>query len=115
MKMLSIKENAGGLLRELLVVIIALVLGTAVVLTLASQYGLHSMSAMTDRYYNQAMDDGYRTEIKSEVQTAIAVCETYYKQQQAGTLTEEQPPRRQTEREVAMTYGITHQPRPVSE
>lgn len=90
MKMLSIKENAGGLLRELLVVIIALVLGTAVVLTLASQYGLHSMSAMTDRYYNQAMDDGYRTEIKSEVQTAIAVCETYYKQQQAGTLTEEQ-------------------------
>ena len=90
MKTLSIKGTAGGLLQKLLVVIIALVLGTAVVLALASQYGLHSMSAMTDQYYNQAMDDGYRTEIKSEVQTAIAVCETYYKQQQAGMLTEEQ-------------------------
>lgn len=80
MKTLSIKGTAGGLLQKLLVVIIALVLGTAIVLALASQYGLHSMSAMTDQYYNQAMDDGYRTEIKSEVQTAIAVCETYYKQ-----------------------------------
>ena len=80
----------GGLLKKLLALTIALVLGTAVILAAASQYGLHTMASMTDDTYKKAMDDGYRTEIKSEVQSALAVCEMYYKQQQAGTLTEEQ-------------------------
>ena len=90
LQMSAVHGMKSGLLRKLLTVTIVLVLVEAVILTIASQVGLHQMSSMTDKYYNEAMNNGYRTEIKSEVQTAIAVCEDYYKQQQAGTMTEEQ-------------------------
>lgn len=79
LQMSAVHGMKSGLLRKLLTVTIVLVLVEAVILTIASQVGLHQMSSMTDKYYNEAMNNGYRTEIKSEVQTAIAVCEDYYK------------------------------------
>ena len=39
--------------------------------------------------YESAMDSGYNTEIKSEVQTVIAVLQAEYDKSQAGELTEE--------------------------
>ena len=88
--MLMEKFKEKGLLQKLLGVTIALVLVEAVIFTIASQVGLQSMASMTNKYYKEAMLSGYRTEIKSEVQSAIAVCEEYYKQEQAGTMTEAQ-------------------------
>lgn len=39
--------------------------------------------------YEATMYDGYRTEIKSEIQTAIAIVKDYYDRSQSGELTEE--------------------------
>ena len=40
--------------------------------------------------YEEAKYQGYRTEIKSQVQTALSVIQTYYDYYQAGELTEEE-------------------------
>lgn len=40
--------------------------------------------------YEETMNDGYNLEIKSEIQSAIAIIQTYYDRSQAGELTEEE-------------------------
>ncbi len=40
--------------------------------------------------YQETMNDGYNLEIKSEIQSAIAIIKTYYDLSQAGELTEEE-------------------------
>ena len=40
--------------------------------------------------YEEAMYEGYRTEIKSQIQAAISIIQTYYDYYQAGVLTEEE-------------------------
>ena len=48
-----------------------------------------SMEESTEQY-EEAKDEGYRTEIKSQIQTSIAIVKWYYDQAQAGKMTEEE-------------------------
>ena len=48
-----------------------------------------SMEESTEQY-EEAKDEGYRTEIKSQIQPSIAIVKWYYDQAQAGKMTEEE-------------------------
>lgn len=54
--------------------------------------------------YAQAMDDGYRTEIKSQVQSVLAILQAEYDKAAAGTLTEEEAKAAAAEIVRAMRY-----------
>ena len=49
-----------------------------------------SMTGYANQIYQEAVDEGYRTEIKSQVQSTIAVLQSEYDKAQAGEKTEEQ-------------------------
>lgn len=54
--------------------------------------------------YAKAMDDGYRTEIKSQVQSVLAILQAEYDKAAAGTLTEEEAKAEAAEIVRAMRY-----------
>jgi methyl-accepting chemotaxis protein len=54
--------------------------------------------------YEAAMYSGYRTEIKSEIQSAIAVVQSYYDMSQSGQMTEEEAKKEAAEAIRAMRY-----------
>ena len=49
-----------------------------------------SMTGYANQIYQDAVDEGYRTEIKSQVQSTIAILQSEYDKAQAGEKTEEQ-------------------------
>ena len=51
---------------------------------------VRSMTGYANQIYQDAVDEGYRTEIKSQVQSTIAVLQSEYDKAQAGEKTEEQ-------------------------
>jgi len=51
---------------------------------------IRSMSVSSYETYEEAVDEGYKTEIKSQVQSAIAVIQSEYDKFQAGEKTEEE-------------------------
>ncbi|MCH5263286.1 MAG: methyl-accepting chemotaxis protein, partial [Lachnospiraceae bacterium] len=51
---------------------------------------VESMTGYANEIYQNAVDEGYRTEIKSQVQSTIAVLQSEYDKAQAGEKTEEQ-------------------------
>jgi methyl-accepting chemotaxis protein len=72
------------LLCGLCVVITALGIGGNAIFT------VKQMSATSYGYYEDAMNDGYKLEIKSQVQSTIAILQSEYDKAQAGEKTEEQ-------------------------
>ena len=54
--------------------------------------------------YEEAIADGYTMEIKSQVQGAIAVIQSYYEKSQRGEITEEEAKKMSTEAVRAMRY-----------
>lgn len=54
--------------------------------------------------YEEAMHTGYNTEIKSQIQSAVAVVQAYYDKSQAGELTEEEAKELAKEEVRAMRY-----------
>lgn len=81
-----------------------LVLFASVVLGATSIFSIKSTTDMAVREYEDAMDAGYDTEIKSEVQTVIAVLQAEYDRFQAGELTEEEAKNEAKEIVRAMRY-----------
>lgn len=81
-----------------------LVLFASVVLGTTSIFSIKSTTDMAVREYEDAMDAGYDTEIKSEVQTVIAVLQAEYDRFQAGELTEEEAKNEAKEIVRAMRY-----------
>lgn len=74
----------------LIVVICAMV---AIPTICASCLGIYYLRKSTDesvKLYEESMLDGYSTEIKSQVQGALAVIQSYYDRSQSGELTEEE-------------------------
>lgn len=73
-----------------------MILCTIVVVLTACGVGLNAVISIksmgTNAYltYEQAMNDGYKTEIKSQVQSTMAVLQSEYDQAQAGLKTEEE-------------------------
>lgn len=55
-----------------------------------SIFSLKYFSATSIEKYEEAMNEGYQTEIKSQVETAITVLEDEYSRVQDGIMTEEQ-------------------------
>ena len=53
-------------------------------------YFLNRCMQESAQEYETAKDEGYRTEIKSQIQTSIAVVKWYYDQFKAGKMTEEE-------------------------
>lgn len=81
-----------------------LVLFASVVLGITSIFSIKSTTDMAVTEYEDAMDAGYDTEIKSEVQTVIAVLQAEYDRFQAGELTEEEAKNEAKEIVRAMRY-----------
>lgn len=53
-------------------------------------FSIGDMSTSSYDTYEEAVDEGYKTEIKSQVQSALAVIQSEYDKFQAGEKTEEQ-------------------------
>ena len=67
-----------------------LVLLASLLLGATSIFSIRNTTNMALTEYESALDSGYNTEIKSEVQTVIAVLQAEYDKSQAGELTEEE-------------------------
>lgn len=83
MKLKSVKHS-------MLIMILVIVLAVSFVLGLLAVYGIRSASGSAVREYKAAMNDGYNTEIKSEVQTVIRVLQEEYDSIGKNGITEEQ-------------------------
>lgn len=83
MKKISIKTAVITFLLSS-VIITALILGALSITSIKK-----STDQATDKY-TTAMNDGYKTEIRSEVETAIAVLQAEYNKYKAGTITKAQ-------------------------
>ena len=78
-------------LKKMLIITYALIaLIVAAVVSGVAIYYIRSSTDMAYSNYEDAMNQGYNTEIKSEAQSSIAVIEYYYNRFKAGELTEEQ-------------------------
>ena len=51
-------------------------------------YYLRASMTESEELYEESMTDGYSMEIKSQVQAALSVIQTYYDKSQSGELTE---------------------------
>ena len=69
---------------------ITLVVCVAVILTVVSVYNIKSTTTISIEKYVQAMNDGYKLEIKSEVETVIKVMQSEYDKIKNAGITEEQ-------------------------
>lgn len=67
-------------------------------------YYLRQSMTESVELYEEAMGDGYSMEIKSQVQGALAVTQSYYDMSQNGELTEEEAKKRAAETIRAMRY-----------
>ena len=79
-----------SLKKFLIITYAAIALIVAAVVSGVAIYYIRSSTDMAYSNYEDAMNQGYNTEIKSEVQSSIAVMEYYYNRFKAGELTEEQ-------------------------
>ena len=108
------KRSVKGMLISacvLLVMVVSVILGGIAI------WGIKSSTSMAIEEYKIAMNDGYNSEIKSEVQSVIHVLNTEYDRVQSGEITEEEEsrmPKRSsavcvTVRMRAVIFGLTTQ------
>ena len=87
----------------ILVICIMVSIPTIGLACLGVHYLKQSMNESVE-LYEESMIDGYSMEIKSQVQGAIAVVQSYYEQSQSGELTEAEAQKMATEAVRAMRY-----------
>lgn len=81
-----------------------LVLMASLLLGITSIFSIKNTTDMAVKEYEDAMNSGYDTEIKSEVQTVIAVLQAEYDKYQAGEMTEDEAKEEAKEIVRAMRY-----------
>ena len=81
-----------------------MVLLASAVIGLVAIFSIRSSSSMALEKYNTAMNEGYNTEIKSEVQSVIAVLQAEYERQESGELTEKEAKQEASDIVRAMRY-----------
>jgi len=91
--------------RSLVVMCLFIVIVSVLVIGAVSVFSIKSMSRMANNNYEEAMSDGYNTEIKAEVQSVISVLQAEYSKVEAGTLTEEEAKTEAAEIIRSMRYG----------
>lgn len=97
MKTKSVK-NTLTMMCLLLVLLVSILLGAT------SIFSIKNTTDMAVKEYEDAMNSGYDTEIKSEVQTVIAVLQAEYDKYLAGEMTEEEAKEEAKEIVRAMRY-----------
>lgn len=97
MKTKSVKASLTTMCLFIVVVCVA-------VIGAVSVFNIRSMSNMANSNYENAMSDGYNSEIKSEVQSVISILQSEYDRVQAGDLTEEAAKKEAAEIVRAMRY-----------
>lgn len=92
-------------LRRFLIITYALIASiVSITISAVAIYYIKSSTNVAYTNYENAMNQGYNTEIKSQVQSSLAVIEHYYNKYQAGELTEEQAKYEAKEAVRAMRY-----------
>lgn len=81
-------DKKGSISRRLLILTFGLMLLTCIVLGLISIFFLRSTMKDSVEIYENAMYEGYRTEIKSQVQSSIAIVQSFYDRSVAGEMSE---------------------------
>lgn len=84
------KKRSKSLATVLVVMILSLIAVTAVVFGALGITFLQKFMKEDMETYEEAMYDGYKTEIKSEIQGAIKIVEAYYERSKSGLMTEEE-------------------------
>lgn len=84
------KENTKSLAFTMVMFSLVLVLIATVGLGVTGIYFLNQSMKESSSGYEGAMDEGYRTEIKSQIQAAIAIVQGYYNMSVNGEMTEAQ-------------------------
>ena len=98
------KGRAKSLKTTLVFVCAALGIVIGVVVGMIGVLTIRNISNGAYDEYAQAMDDGYRTEIKSQVQSVLAILQAEYDKAAAGILTEEEAKAEAAEIVRAMRY-----------
>lgn len=84
------KKRSKSLATVLVAMILSLIAVTAVVFGALGITFLQKFMKEDMETYEEAMYNGYKTEIKSEIQGAIKIVEAYYERSNAGLMTEEE-------------------------
>lgn len=98
------KNRAKSLKTTLVLVCAALGIVIGAVVGMIGVLTIRNISNGAYDEYAQAMDDGYRTEIKSQVQSVLAILQAEYDKAAAGMLTEEEAKAEAAEIVRAMRY-----------
>lgn len=84
------KKGKRSLIVSIMFLCAAVVVLTAMVVGGNAVFSIKALSASAYQTYETAVDEGYRTEIKSQVQSTMAVLQSEYDKFQAGEKTEEE-------------------------
>ena len=84
------KKKYKSLRNSIMLLCAGSVILTALIVGGNSMLSVKTMAGYANQIYQDAVDEGYRTEIKSQVQSTIAVLQSEYDKAQAGEKTEEQ-------------------------
>ena len=84
------KKKYKSLRSSIMLICACSVILTALVVGGNAMMSVNTMAGYANQIYQEAVDEGYRTEIKSQVQSTIAVLQSEYDKAQAGEKTEEQ-------------------------
>ena len=98
------QRKTGSVKRSLMLMSMSLVIIACLLLGGTSIYSIKGTTDLAVKEYEHAMNSGYNTEIKSEVQTVIAVLQSEYDKCQAGALTEQEAKNEAKEIVRAMRY-----------
>ena len=84
------KKKVKSLRNSIMLLCAGIVIFTALAVGGNAMLSVRSMAGYANKIYQEAVDEGYRTEIKSQVQSTIAVLQSEYDKYLAGEKTEEQ-------------------------
>lgn len=100
----SLGKKKKSLISSIMLLCGAVAAVTAIGIGGNSIFSIQSMSISSYETYEEAVDEGYKTEIKSQVQSAIAVIQSEYDEYLAGEKTEEEAMEHAKEFVRAMRY-----------
>ena len=90
---------------SLMIMFLFIILILITIISEVAIYSIRSMSALASDNYESAIEDGYKTQIKAEVQSVITVLQAKYEKSQSGLLTEDEAKKEALELVRKMRYG----------
>ena len=84
------KKKYKSMRNSIMLLCAGIVILTALIVGGNAMLSVRSMTGYANQIYQDAVNEGYRTEIKSQIQSTLAVLQSEYDKAQAGEKTEEQ-------------------------